>query len=67
MNSSRPPAEPGPPAGTAVVLVAEGGVVGQMSVPEDPYAALDDLMAVLEVLCPKWPERSVVPATDLRL
>jgi hypothetical protein len=26
-----------------------------------PYAQLDDLMAVIEALCPVWPERPVHP------
>jgi len=30
--------------------------------PDDPFQALDELMAVLEALCPKWPERA--PLTD---
>ena len=28
-----------------------------MCIEEDPYRALDDLMAVVEVLCPVWPPR----------
>jgi hypothetical protein len=37
--------------------------VGQCSLPEaDPYAALDDLMCVVEALCPIWPQR---PPTTL--
>jgi hypothetical protein len=34
---------------------------GELSTPawagNDPYQALDDLMAVVETLCPVWPER----------
>ena len=26
-------------------------------VPEDPFAALDDLMCVVEEFCPRWPDR----------
>jgi len=29
----------------------------------DPFQALDDLMAVLEALCPRWPVRP--PSTDM--
>lgn len=29
----------------------------------EPYEALDDLMSVIEALCPTWPERPVFPAT----
>ncbi|MCC7460981.1 MAG: hypothetical protein IT480_00825 [Gammaproteobacteria bacterium] len=31
--------------------------------PADPFQALDDLMVVLEALCPRWPVRP--PATDM--
>ena len=40
-------------------LVAEGGVPVPADRPEDPYRALDDLMAVVEALCPQWPQRDV--------
>jgi hypothetical protein len=33
----------------------------------DPYRALDDLMEVLEVLCPRWPPRPVARGDDYRL
>lgn len=34
----------------------------------DPYAALDDLMCVIEALCPIWPPRPIFgPASDLKL
>jgi hypothetical protein len=29
----------------------------------DPYEALDDLMAVIEVLCPVWPDKMVPRVT----
>lgn len=36
--------------------------------PPDPYVVLDDLMAVVEALCPLWPERSPMTQTPhLRL
>jgi hypothetical protein len=40
-------------------IVAEGGLDGAIGTPSDqnPYAALDDLMVVIEALCPRWPER----------
>ena len=41
-------------------LAAEGGVELPQPVLQDPYLALDDLMAVVEVLCPVWPERDVL-------
>ncbi|MES1190118.1 MAG: hypothetical protein ABUS47_03450 [Steroidobacter sp.] len=38
-------------------FVAEGGINLQAPESADPYAALDDLMKVVEALCPVWPER----------
>jgi hypothetical protein len=26
---------------------------------KDPYAALDDLMCVIEILCPVWPQHAL--------
>jgi hypothetical protein len=31
--------------------------------PADPFLALDELMVVLEALCPRWPARP--PASDM--
>ena len=42
---------------TDVPLVAEGGVTSPVAAPADPFQALDDLMAVVEELCPVWPPR----------
>jgi len=42
---------------TNAPIVAEGGVESPLPVPADPYQALDELMAVLEELCPVWPTR----------
>jgi hypothetical protein len=39
-------------------MVEDAGVPwnsGQSS--QDPFAALDDLMCVVEALCPTWPQR----------
>jgi len=44
---------------TDAPLAAEGGVRVAPERPEDPYQVLDDLMAVMEQLCPRWPEREV--------
>jgi len=33
----------------------------------DPYAALDDLMVVVEALCPTWPERPLLTRTQRML
>lgn len=36
--------------------------------PDDPFQALDDLMVVIEALCPKRPERPPLTETaDMRL
>ncbi len=42
---------------TDAPIVAEGGVNTPPSAPADPYQALDELMAVIEELCPVWPPR----------
>jgi hypothetical protein len=35
---------------------------------DDPYRVLDDLMAVIEALCPVWPPREIGgPMDNLRL
>lgn len=44
---------------TDAPLAAEGGVHVPPERPADPYRELDDLMAVVEQLCPRWPERDV--------
>lgn len=38
-------------------LSAEGGLWAPVRAEEDPYRALDDLMAAIELLCPRWPRR----------
>lgn len=38
-------------------LAAEGGNYSPPRLEEDPYQALDDLMAAVEILCPVWPPR----------
>lgn len=49
MNSSPEP--------TDAPLIADGGLPSAAPASEDPFAALDDLMAVVEALCPVWPAR----------
>ncbi len=49
MSSSERPAEP--------PFVADLGVQPPAPPEVDPYQALDDLMAVVEILCPEWPVR----------
>lgn len=40
---------------------------GGLNVPQidarDPFEALDDLMQVVEALCPTWPRRDLFPDT----
>jgi len=60
MNSSKQPIEP--------PLVRDGGIARPPCGTRDPYEALDDLMAVVEVLCPVWPERrTFAESTDYRI
>lgn len=49
-------------------LVQDAGVPwnsGQTST--DPFVALDDLMCVVEELCPRWPERPTFQASRVFL
>jgi hypothetical protein len=49
-------------------FAAEGGLRRVPKREEDPFRALDDLMVVVEALCPKWPERRPFERTgDMRL
>jgi hypothetical protein len=38
-------------------FAAGAGIQLPRSPPADPYQALDDLMAAVEILCPTWPKR----------
>ena len=38
-------------------FAAGAGIQSPASVEGDPYIALDELMVVVEALCPEWPER----------
>ena len=40
-----------------VPLAASGGVAVTVDGAREPYEALDDLMSVIEALCPQWPPR----------
>ena len=42
---------------TEPLLAGEGGVPAPARHEDDPYRTLDELMAVVEVLCPVWPRR----------
>ena len=39
-------------------FAADAGLGAPVRREEDPYRALDDLMAAVESLCPVWPPRS---------
>jgi hypothetical protein len=43
-------------------FAAEGGLAARQPAAADPYQALDELMAVVEALCPRWPPRGTFPA-----
>jgi hypothetical protein len=47
-----------PPADTEHPLVGKEVVSSRVTSSRDPFEALDDLMTVIEVLCPRWPARS---------
>lgn len=49
MSSFEKPAE--------LLFAAEAGLGAPVRHGEDPYRALDDLMAAVEALCPVWPPR----------
>lgn len=68
MKSSESLADPQPSNGPLHIL-SGGGAAPRTSVAEsDPYQRLDDLMAVVEALCPAWPPREIDgPMNDLRL
>ena len=36
-----------------------GGVITAAGNEREPYEALDDLMSVVEALCPRWPPRGI--------
>jgi hypothetical protein len=39
--------------------VREYGIVATVTSEREPYEALDDLMSVIEALCPRWPPREI--------
>jgi hypothetical protein len=59
--------ESNPPQGAEPLLVAEGGVSAAPVSNRDPYEVLDDLMVVVEALCPRWPERETFKADGIWL
>jgi hypothetical protein len=50
------------------LLAGGGGIRVRVQPMRDPFEALDDLMVVVEALCPTWPGReSFGPMPDVRL
>jgi len=45
------------PEGPLQLLASDGGNIELPEDPRDPFEALDDLMQVIEALCPDYPER----------
>lgn len=48
-------------------LAAEGGITAPPVSNRAPYEALDDLMVVVEALCPRWPPRATFKTGGLWL
>ncbi|HEX9627383.1 MAG TPA: hypothetical protein VGA00_10650 [Acidiferrobacterales bacterium] len=49
-------------------FAGSGGIVAPVSGERDPFELLDDLMVVVEALCPAWPQRDTFEnAVRLRL
>jgi len=45
------------------LLAGSGGIVAATTSEREPYEALDDLMSVIEALCPTWPPREISSGT----
>ncbi len=68
MNSSPISTDSQGPAPRRDLLVAGGGLRTPTQPMRDPFEALDDLMVVVEALCPTWPRRkSFGTMPDVRL
>jgi hypothetical protein len=50
-------------SGSPTLLVASGGIVTAVTSERERYEALDDLMSVIEALCPRWPPREISSGT----
>jgi len=51
------PTDPKQSSAPRDIIAAEGGVTAPIESARDPYERLDDLMVVIEALCPRYPER----------
>ena len=58
MRSDRPETTP---------LAVEGGVTIALPETRDPFEVLDDLMTVVEALCPTWPPRDSITPGPFKL
>lgn len=68
MRSSEMPPDPQHSNGRLHLLSGGGAAPRTPGHVDDPYRVLDDLMAVVEALCPVWPPREIGgPMNDLRL
>jgi hypothetical protein len=48
-----------------VPIAADGGITHvPAAATRDPFEALDDLMTVIEALCPVWPHREIFSSAD---
>lgn len=45
------------PVKTEQPIVGEGVIFERPATNRDPFESLDDLMTVIEALCPIWPDR----------
>jgi hypothetical protein len=61
------PVEPDLSATAEQPLVADGGIDTAHASNRDPYEVLDDLMVVVEALCPRWPARETFKSDGIWL
>ncbi len=59
--------EPDPSRDSEPLLFADGGVGTAPASERDPYEVLDDLMVVVEALCPRWPPRETFRSNGIWL
>jgi hypothetical protein len=53
------------PTDSGQPFAADGGIAHMPpATGRDPFEALDDLMTVIEALCPVWPNRAIFSSTD---
>ena len=68
MNCSRSSTDLRDRVASLDLLAADGGIRVEELPPRDPFEAVDDLMVVVEALCPRWPAREYFgPMPALRL